>query len=129
MMKRASALIIISRDKTRILLQHRDMKNCHFAGQWGLIGGAAEFSETAEECANRECLEEIGQQPLNLTPIFEIQEHCLETIFIAELKNEDNLFCYEGQEIKFVPIKELDNIEFSDYHKRIINLFLESTNL
>ena len=60
-MKKASSLILFTKDRQSIILQKRDRSEfIYFSGYWGLIGGAAEENETAEECMIRECLEETG---------------------------------------------------------------------
>jgi 8-oxo-dGTP pyrophosphatase MutT (NUDIX family) len=43
----------------RILLQHRALWS-HHGGTWGLLGGARQRAETAEQAAQREAAEEAG---------------------------------------------------------------------
>ncbi|WP_346276365.1 NUDIX hydrolase [Pseudonocardia sp.] len=46
----------------RILLQHRALWS-HHGGTWGLLGGARQRAETAEQAAQREAAEEAGLVP------------------------------------------------------------------
>lgn len=125
-MKKASSVVILSQDGRSILLQHRDDNCSFFSGLWGLIGGEALPDETAEECAQREGLEELGQQVENLQQQFLICEHCEETVFSASLGNQNGITCGEGQEISFIPIDRLADIMLSEYHRKIILRFLGS---
>lgn len=52
-----------------VLLLHRAPSEENYAGHWALPGGKADDEETPEECADRECREEIGYKsdvPLKL---------------------------------------------------------------
>lgn len=46
----------------RILLQHRALWS-HHGDTWGVLGGARQQSETAEQAAQREAAEEAGLEP------------------------------------------------------------------
>ncbi len=46
-----------------VLLLLRSRTEANYAGHWALPGGKADGSETAEQCARRECAEELGELP------------------------------------------------------------------
>ena len=52
--------IILTDNKGRILLQHRDNDAPRYPGRWGLFGGQLEKDETPEQAVRRETKEEIG---------------------------------------------------------------------
>ncbi len=51
----AGAAVAVFDEQNRLLLQHRTDNDC-----WGLLGGAMELGEVAEETARREAYEEAG---------------------------------------------------------------------
>jgi 8-oxo-dGTP diphosphatase len=53
----AAGLLLWHRD--RVLLQHRALWS-HHGGTWGLLGGARNRAESAEQAAQREAAEEAG---------------------------------------------------------------------
>lgn len=120
-MKKASSLILFTKDRQSIILQKRDRSEyIYFSGYWGLIGGAAEENETAEECMIRECLEETGWRPKCLRKVLEVDEHCNETVFVSYVSSMDLLNCYEGQSLQEFRLDELAELSISKYHRAII---------
>ena len=120
-MKKASSLILFTKDRQSIILQRRDRSEfIYFSGYWGLIGGAAEENETAEECMNRECLEETGWCPKYLRKVLDVHEHCNETVFVSYVSSVDLLNCYEGQSLQEFRLDELAELSISKYHRTII---------
>ena len=61
-MKIAAGVMYIAPDGD-ILLLRRSTAEKNFGGHWALPGGGAEDGETPDQCAVRECLEEIGLTP------------------------------------------------------------------
>jgi 8-oxo-dGTP pyrophosphatase MutT (NUDIX family) len=58
----AAGIVHVAPDGS-ILLLHRSPDEQNYAGHWSLPGGKADDDETPEECAIRECSEEIGHTP------------------------------------------------------------------
>ena len=120
---KASSLILID-TQCNIILQLRDDKEgVFFRGCWGLIGGAVKNNETPNECIIRECWEETHWRPNYLRKLLEINEHCNETVFVSYIESEKLLCCLEGQKLKSFSFQELDSINISPYHKRIISQY------
>lgn len=120
---KASSLILVN-SQGNIILQLRDNKDgVFFRGCWGLIGGAAKDNENPTECIIRECWEETHWRPNYLRKLFEINEHCNETVFVSYIESEQLLGCLEGQFLKSFSFQELDSINISLYHKRIISQY------
>ena len=61
-MGKAAGILFIS-DSGKALFLKRGQTALDFAGSWDFPGGSREADETAEECAIRECQEEIGFRP------------------------------------------------------------------
>lgn len=121
-MKHASSMVLFTEDKRSVILQLRDDSiDVHFHGCWGLIGGAAKEGESPEECMIRECVEETGWLPNNLRRIFTVEDHCIETIFVAYIPSSYSLHCNEGVELRTFKFSEIDNLNMSNYHRRIIS--------
>jgi 8-oxo-dGTP pyrophosphatase MutT (NUDIX family) len=67
----AAGLLVRHRDEDgvrRYLLQHRAART-HLGDTWGLPGGALDWTESAEEGARRESVEELGGLPDDLTTV------------------------------------------------------------
>ncbi len=62
----AAGLLLVR--ENQVLLQHR-APWVHSGDTWGIPGGARDSHESAEEAAIREAVEEIGIDPLLLSPI------------------------------------------------------------
>lgn len=55
-----AAGVLFKDPEGRVLLVRRSMQEANYRGHWALPGGTADGSETAQQCAVRETLEEIG---------------------------------------------------------------------
>jgi 8-oxo-dGTP pyrophosphatase MutT (NUDIX family) len=67
----AAGLLVRHRDESgvrRYLLQHRAART-HHGDTWGIPGGALDWTESAEEGARRESVEELGRLPDGLTTV------------------------------------------------------------
>lgn len=60
-------VVVLPYIDNKVLLQLRDIKEgIAFPGHWGFFGGAIDDSESPEDAAKRELIEEIGYEPANL---------------------------------------------------------------
>ncbi|HEV8052885.1 MAG TPA: NUDIX domain-containing protein [Parachlamydiaceae bacterium] len=105
-------IILIHKDK--FLLQHRDDKQgIPNPNKWGLVGGGVDEGETPEEAIKRECSEEIGVIPRNITYIGKTTDN--KSRFYAYLEDDevDALRLGEGQEIRFFAPEEVLSINLT----------------
>jgi 8-oxo-dGTP pyrophosphatase MutT (NUDIX family) len=97
--------ILIHRRK--FLLQLRDDKPfIANPNMWGLVGGGIEESESPEEAMRRECEEEIGIIPKNLTYIGHTKNNKFRFYAYLDDAEVERLFLGEGQEIRFFAPEE-----------------------
>ncbi|MBI4999408.1 NUDIX hydrolase [Candidatus Gottesmanbacteria bacterium] len=104
------------------------------AGKWCMPGGFLDRDETAEEAVLRELLEETGWQG-EIDSLFRInsnpergeedkrQNVALEFIInpIKQIKKPDK----ELKKVEWIPIKELDSLDFAFDHGETVKLYLE----
>ncbi|HZU77366.1 MAG TPA: NUDIX domain-containing protein [Dehalococcoidia bacterium] len=108
--RHAAAALLVRQDGA-VLLQLRDDKpGIAQPGRWAVPGGAGEAGETPHEIAVRELLEETGYRAGELFPLlserFErdgvLVQH---TIFWAEYDGVQPVWCFEGQEMRWLPLE------------------------
>lgn len=121
----ASCLILLTKDN-KLILQKRDLKKgVYYAGSWGLIGGGAHDGEDARMCIERECYEETRWRLPSFRILFTLREHCIETVFFSYVDNVDSLSCCEGEELRAFELDQLDQLNISSYHRKILNFYFE----
>ena len=116
----------------QVLLQLRDNKpNITYPNVWGPVGGHCNNGETPHDCALREFKEETGYEcdKINwvgnfIFPYKNNSDHIVST-FWSTYDNLQKIRCYEGQEITFVKIKDLNNINIG---KKNLNILLSIYN-
>ena len=116
--------VMIFRDG-KVLMQKR--KGAHGEGTWSFPGGHLEFGESIEECARRECYEEIGIKVRN----FKI-ESFTNDIFEKEDKHYITIFVLCEVESGEPAVKEPDRIEeigWFEWNNLPENLFVPLKNL
>lgn len=91
-------------------------KNTHGDGTWSFLGGHLEFNESWEECAKRECWEEIGVKIGNLTffaatnDIFKKENKHYITIYMKRQYLADEALVKEPNKFVEVGWFDLDNL-------------------
>ncbi len=114
----------------KILLHYK--KRGHGAGRWNGFGGKIEEGESAEECARREALEEMGAGVKNLRKIGEILfydvrgEDWLVHVFRGELDGEPE----ESEESRprWFPLNEIPYDEMWEDDHYWLPLVIEGIN-
>lgn len=121
----ASCLILLTKDNKLVLQKRDSKKGVYYAGCWGLIGGGANDGEDARMCIDRECYEETRWQLPFFRTLFTVREHCIETVFFCWVDNVDALCCCEGEELRAFGVDQLDRLNISSYHKKILDFYFE----
>lgn len=90
--------------------------------KWSLVGGGIEEGENPKETIIRECLEEIGLKPNNVS-----FDHKIMTVdageiyyFYGELESQNIKLDYENSNYKFITKDEINNYDFVPYIKEFI---------
>lgn len=104
------AAVVVMRDDGAVLLQHRDDKpGLRDAGMWVMPGGHRDESESIEECARRELLEETDYHCGELRWLTTFQPGhdgnwpgCELHVFWTRYDGVQAVTCKEGQALKFV---------------------------
>lgn len=123
-----AAGIIVLDDRVLICRRHR--KDVHHALKWEFPGGKLEAGEGADEALVRELQEELGIQVLELEEVARHEHHYrngphvqlyffLVKEFLSTVKN--NIY----EEIRWVKSKELDQFDFLDGDKGIIEMIMK----
>ncbi|NTV31524.1 NUDIX domain-containing protein [candidate division WWE3 bacterium] len=130
-MHESVAIALVNTDK--ILLQHRDNNPQIFSPNvWCLPSGSVEGTETPRECAIRECFEETGYKLKN--PIWYACHQELfygrwikRFFFVEEYDHVQPIHCYEGQEMRFMPVNKLPSLNLykneGNFVKAAINAY------
>jgi 8-oxo-dGTP diphosphatase len=112
-------------NNNKILLGKR--KNSHGSGTWGLPGGHLEFSETFEECAKKEVMEETGLDIGAVT-----FETLTNDIFKEEAKHYVTIFVkseYIEGDAKIMEVDKCEQWDWFDWDEMPEPLFLPLENL
>jgi 8-oxo-dGTP diphosphatase len=107
---RLSAHAAIIDHKRRVLL----IKSAYGSFGWELPGGALEPGETARECVERECEEELGQKISvgSLTGIYYHEVHNSHAfIFRAELVSAQIILSAEHTDFRYFALEELSAVQ------------------
>lgn len=124
--------VVLLRADGAALLQHRDDKpGLSAAGLWVFPGGHCEPDESCQACARREFLEETGYDCATLEPLTEFDYLSPDTgrefrlsFWRADYDGVSPVFCYEGQEVRFVPRAEIGQHPMPDYLTEVWDLAL-----
>lgn len=117
---------IVERDECFLIT--RRLKGTHLPGHWEFPGGKAEPGESLVECLRRELLEElatgadVGDEVFSIAHDYgdrRVQLH----FFRCELRNEPQPQL--GQEMRWAPRGELDQITFPPADAALIELLMK----
>ncbi len=118
---KAVGIIILSEDKSKILLSKRSQNEEDEQGKWENVGGKIEGDESFEETIHRELEEELGVTAKNIKEVLVYGTEG-EKVFIKvfqvnvegtpEIKEPE--YC---DEIKWFEISELKNVDLAVYSK------------
>lgn len=132
----AAFVFLIDEGKVYILANKRGSGTPDYQGYWNCPCGFIEADESAEEACSREVLEETGYKiPANKFKLFGVEtepEKCnngnitLRYRTIVEKDELENINTLSGEEnevdeIKWIPINEIDNYLWAFGHKERIN--------
>ncbi len=124
--------VVLLRDDGAALLQLRDnIPTINAAGQWVFPGGHCEYGESCRDCARREFREETGYDCPDLKPLTEFEHVAPEngrrywfSIWRARYDGVSPVFCYEGQEVRFLVRSEIAGKPMPDYLIKVWDLAL-----
>ncbi len=130
--KRRIAVVMLTDDSGRLLLQLRDAQAPTAPGKWGLPGGGIEQGETPEEAAHRELLEETGlrvEGALTLRWHGMLQSGSLPGIFneyfvyaASTSARQEDVILGEGDAMVFTPLNEAMKLDLSASAQYMLSL-------
>ncbi|HRY63048.1 MAG TPA: NUDIX hydrolase [Patescibacteria group bacterium] len=126
----AHAGIVLINKRGEVLMQHRDnVSGIINPDYWAYIAGQREEeNENYEQTARRELQEETGYIVDKLYPLLEEDYKRTDGIktrrhiFWAVYDGTQKINCFEGQEMVFLKLEELENKKILPDHKRICHL-------
>ena len=132
--KKVAGVLMLKGDS--LLLQHRDDKEgLPYAGKWSIPSGHLEMSESAEECAKREFLEETDYRLEALKPLTVMKDkddtetEYLLTLFWTCYDGTQRLQCYEGQELRFIKRSEAASYPMPPFITNVWDLALKEKKI
>jgi 8-oxo-dGTP diphosphatase len=128
------SVLILYNDKKEMLLQHRSKTAKRLPDYWGFFGGGIEANETPDQALARELLEELEYKVHKPTLIYEQNftwnnDKNTKYVFIEKYDNNQKLIQHEGQEMRWVTSKILDNLQIVGHDLEIVSMaqkYLES---
>jgi len=117
--------VIVSDGEVFLTKRHSD---AHQGGKWEFPGGKVEQDETVAQALLRELKEEVAIDVLACQPLMVIEHDYgdkqvkLEIFIVDQFAGEAQAL--EGNEQAWVPIQELENVDFPDANKAIVSKLL-----
>jgi len=98
----------------KLLILKRGSTAPWMPNKWSLVGGSVDAGETPEEAAYRECVEETGLKPKQLTYQYEKQTKSIGIIyyFTAKLSTNKIVLDYENSEYAFISKSDIKKFDF-----------------
>ena len=125
-----TSVIGLVNDNKVLILQRGSTANW-MPNKWSIVGGVIEEGEVPIEAMIRECEEEIGLEPSNVSYDHKIMTTDSGEIyyFVGTLGSTDVKLDYENSAYKFISKDEIDNYDFVPYIKEfILSIFSRNTN-
>lgn len=124
-----AGIILVRKEDGAVLLQHRDDKpDVFYPGYWCYPGGVVKTSESFEDAAKRELLEETGYRVAEIFPLVEeeyerhdkaiMKRHAYWGIYDGRHK----IKCKEGQEVTFVTLDQFNDKKFIPGQERLFKM-------
>lgn len=108
------------------LFQLRDDKpTISHPNKWSFVSGTIEAGESAEQAMGRECKEEIGIIPGNLTYLGRSEISACYYAHLTKAETE-NLVLGEGQEIRFFDPKEMTGLDMTPKLEELVTTYLNN---
>jgi len=116
-----TSVIGLMNDNKVLILQRGSTANW-MPNKWSIVGGVIEEGEVPIESMIRECEEEIGLKPFNVSYDHKIMTTDSGEIyyFNGTLKSNNIKLDYENSAYKFISKNEIDNYDFVPYVKEFI---------
>ena len=118
---------VIVNANNEVCLSLRD-KDAHQGGLWEFPGGKLEADETAQEALQRELQEELGIEIDAAEPLTTIDHDygdkkvVLDFMLVTQFSGEP--VGKEGQQVKWLPISDLDTVNFPAANQPVVKLLL-----
>jgi len=121
-------VIAIIRDKNNQILIAQRAANQHQGGKWEFSGGKVELGESAPHALVRELNEELGIQIESAIPLIQIQHHYTTRAVLLDVyevtKWQGEACGKEGQPIRWVKLKDLNNYSFPSANQPILHALM-----
>ncbi len=117
------AVAVIKDSQGRVLVARR-AQEAHMGGKLEFPGGKVEAGEIVQEALQRELFEELGIQAGAMQPLIKINHHytdksvCLDVWQVWDFSGQ--AYGKEGQPIFWLPLDQLNPVDFPDANKAII---------
>jgi 8-oxo-dGTP pyrophosphatase MutT (NUDIX family) len=126
--------VVLLREDGAALMQLRDNKpNLNAAGQWVFPGGHCEEQEECRDCARREFFEETGYDCADLRQLTEFDyispgsgSKYWFSFWWSRYDGTSPVHCYEGQEMRFIRLDEIDASLMPEFIFRVWELALKA---
>mgnify|MGYP003624193600 CR=1 FL=1 len=126
------AVGIISNEKDEVLIAFRHHDK-HQGGLWEFPGGKLEAGENVGEALHRELKEELDLDTLEISPLLKIEHDYGDKTVLLDVWNVDSYAGQarglEGQQIKWVGVKYLQNYEFPKANLEIVTFLSEADRI
>lgn len=116
-----NASVLLRNNKGKFLILKRSKKSNHSPNKWNLPGGSIEDGESHKEAAIRECEEETGITPQNISHFGDFGKM---TVFIGSTDEKPKINS-ESSDWKFIKEKEVKEFDFVRYTAIVLNKAFE----